>query len=94
MHNITVNLAESLFALSLFVNALLFIPQAWRLYTQKESMEVSLITFIGFWIGQLLTVIHAIIKSDWILFSGYIGALITCGSVIILTIKYRAKKYH
>ena len=84
---------EFLFAASLFVNALLFIPQAWRLYKQKESKEVSLITFIGFWIGQLLTVCHALIKSDWILFSGYIFALITCGTVIILTIKYRCNKF-
>ena len=83
---------EFLFAISLFVNALLFIPQAWRLYKQKESKEVSLITFIGFWIGQLLIVCHALIKSDWILLSGYAFAMVTCGAVIVLTIKYRCNK--
>lgn len=86
------NSVEFLFAISLFVNALLFIPQAWRLYQQKESREVSLITFIGFWIGQLLTVFHALIKHDWILFGGYMFTLITCGTVVILTIKYRYNK--
>lgn len=89
MVNGVIHITEFLFAISLFVNALLFIPQAWRLYKQKESREVSLITFVGFWIGQLLTVCHAFIKNDWILFSGYVFALITCGIVIILTIKYR-----
>jgi MtN3 and saliva related transmembrane protein len=80
---------EFLFALALFANALLFIPQAWRIFRQKESKEVSLITFGGFWIGQLLTVFHAIIKHDLILLSGYLLALVTCGAVIVLTIKYR-----
>lgn len=87
-----VNSAEFLFAISLFINALLFIPQAWRLYKQKESKEVSLVTFIGFWVGQLLTVCHALIKNDWVLLTGYIFALITCGAVIILTVKYRMQE--
>ena len=92
MENWVIHSVEFLFAVSLFVNALLFIPQAWRLYKQKESKDVSLITFIGFWIGQLLIVCHALIKGDWILFCGYIFALITCGAVIILAVKYRTQK--
>lgn len=85
----TVNITELMFALALFVNAVLFIPQAYRIYQQKRSDEVSLITFGGFWITQLLTVFHAIIKQDIILLLGYILALITCGTVIVLTIKYK-----
>jgi len=85
-----VNSMEFLFAASLFVNALLFVPQAWRIFRKKESKDVSLITFGGFWISQLLMVSHAIIKHDWILLSGFALALITCGAVIIVTIRYRS----
>lgn len=84
-----VNSAEFLFALGLFVNAFLFIPQARRIFKQKRSDEVSLVTFGGFWIIQLLTVVHALIKHDWILFTGYILALVTCGAVILLAIRYK-----
>lgn len=80
---------EFLFATSLFVNALLFIPQAWRIFRKKESSEVSLITFGGFWLAQLLMVLHALIKHDWLLFSGFAFALMTCGSVIVMTLRYR-----
>lgn len=89
METWVIPLIEFLFAAALFVNALLFIPQALQIYKQKKSEEVSLITFGGFWLTQLLTVFHAIVKQDWILLMGYIAALITCGTVIILAIKYR-----
>lgn len=80
---------EFLFASALFVNALLFIPQAWKIYSQRKSEEVSLVTFGGFWLTQLLTVFHAYAHHDLILLCGYVAALITCGAVIVLTIKYR-----
>ena len=83
--------AEFLFGVALFVNAFLFIPQAWNIFKYKKSGEVSLITFGGFWVTQLLTVIHAIINHDNILLIGYILAMITCGLVIVLTLVYRYK---
>lgn len=89
MNQWTIDTAEFMFAIALLVNALLFIPQAWRIFKQKKSEEVSLITFGGFWLTQALTVFHAFINHDMILFIGYILALITCGSVIILAIKYK-----
>ena len=39
---------ESLFGMGLFVNAALFIPQAIKLFREKDSKELSLITFLGF----------------------------------------------
>lgn len=92
MHTWLINSAEFLFAAGLIVNAFLFIPQAWSIYRKKRADEVSLITFGGFWLIQLSIVVHAVIKQDWLLFMGYILALITCGSVIILTIMYKNKK--
>jgi MtN3 and saliva related transmembrane protein len=91
MHHIPVILVESLFALALFANAALFIPQAWRIYKNRDGNGISLITFGGFFVTQLLTTLHAFVKDDMILFVGYILAMITCGSVIILALRYRKK---
>lgn len=84
--------AELLFGAALLTNAMLFVPQAWKIFKYKKSEEVSLITFGGFWLTQLLTVIHAIINHDHILLIGYILAMVTCGWVITLTLFYRLKK--
>lgn len=92
MYHITVTFAEFMFAVALFVNAALFLPQAWKIFTKKKADEISLLTFGGFWITQLLTVIHATIRNDHILLIGYILALITCGLVISLTFRYRYLK--
>ena len=91
MHTWLINTAEFMFTSGLIVNAILFIPQAWRIYRTKRSKEVSLITFGGFWLIQLSIVIHALIKQDWLLFAGYILALISCGSVISLALMYKNK---
>jgi MtN3 and saliva related transmembrane protein len=91
MH-ITTTFAEFMFAVALFVNAALFLPQAWKIFKKKKADEISLLTFGGFWVTQLLTVIHSIIRNDHILFIGYILALATCGLVILLTLRYRYLK--
>ena len=89
MINFYVNSLEFMFAIALFANALLFLPQGWKIYKQKKSDEVSVITFIGFWFIQLLTVFHALLRHDWILLVGNIISLMTCGTVIFLIIRYR-----
>lgn len=80
---------ELAFGAALFFNAILFLPQAWSIFKHKKSEEISLLTFGGFWLTQLLTVIHAGIKNDFVLFWGYVFAMITCGCVILLTVKFR-----
>lgn len=89
MDHILINVIEGFFAVALFINAMLFIPQAWRIHKTRTAAGVSLITFGGFFITQLLTIAHAFIAHDMILLVGYILALATCGSVILLAIKYR-----
>lgn len=89
MSTLAFNSIEFLFAIALFANAMLFLPQGWKIYKKKKSDEVSLITFIGFWLIQLLTIFHAIIRQDLILLIGNIISLITCGLVIFFIIRYR-----
>ena len=82
---------ESIFELSLFVNALLFVPQAFKLFQKKDSSELSLITFIGFNIVQLFAVLNGIIHNDYISIVGWTLSFTTCGSITFLILFYRKK---
>ncbi len=79
------------FSLGLFINAMLFILQAARLFQKKESTDLSLITFIGFWITQLSAIIYGYLNNDRILMYGYVLAATTCGIVTAQIIYYRIK---
>ena len=83
------DIVEIGFAVSLFVNAILFIPQVRIIFRTKTTKDVSLITFVGFNIIQLFTVLHGLITHDYILLFGYVLSLITCGAVSALVIYYR-----
>lgn len=82
---------EVIFSISLFINAALFVPQIIRILKEKQTKELSLITFGGFWILQMITVLHGFLNQDYLLAFGYILSLITCGSVVILILVYRFK---
>lgn len=87
-----VTIIEVAFFLSLIANAILFIPQAYKLYKLKTSKEVSSITFLGFNVIQMLTAIHAYLAGDKLLLIGMLLAFITCGTVTFLSILYSNKK--
>jgi MtN3 and saliva related transmembrane protein len=88
----TDNLIEFSFALSLFINAALFIPQCRSIMINKDSREVSFITFFGFWLIQLATTLHGFLKHDYLLAFGTLASMVTCGYVIWLIVYYRLKK--
>lgn len=79
---------DSIFGISLFINASLFIPQAMRILKTKTTKGFSLITFIGFCLTQLAAILYGYINHDYILMFGYILALICCGFVTILIFTY------
>ncbi|MBY0543976.1 MAG: PAS domain-containing protein, partial [Gammaproteobacteria bacterium] len=82
---------ELIFSAALFLNALLFIPQAVRIVIEKSAKGISLVTFSGFLIIQLAIVSHAAIMHDYLLMVGYLLSLLTCGSVVLLTLLYRRR---
>ncbi len=84
-------ISEFAFALGLLINAVLFIPQAYKLLQKKDAQEISLVTFVGFWLIQLITAIHGYQRQDYVLFAGYLLAMITCGWVIVLTFYYQQR---
>ena len=89
---ILINIIEFFFASALFINALLFVPQAIKIWKAKSSKGNSITTFLGFNVIQLLIVLHGIIMRDYILALGYAISLVTCGVVTILIFHYREKK--
>jgi MtN3 and saliva related transmembrane protein len=86
------NFIDLVFGIGLFINAMLFIPQAFRIFQKKESRDLSLTTFIGFCLTQLSAIIYGYLHKDYILMFGYILALITCGSVTMLILFFRLNK--
>jgi len=86
------NIIEISFSLGLFINAVLFIPQIMRIVKSKSAKEISFITFFGFWLIQLSTVLHGVLKKDYLLTYGTILSMITCGYVVWLIMYYRLRK--
>ena len=82
-------LIEAGFFIGLLTNALLFVPQAIKLYRVKTTKEISSLTFLGFNIIQFFTGIHAYLASDYLLLTGSVLAFITCGVVTVLAFLYR-----
>lgn len=77
------------FSISLLVNAALFIPQIMTLIKSKSAIGVSLITFAGFNVIQIFTMLHGLLAHDYLLASGYLLSIITCGTVSMLVVYFR-----
>jgi MtN3 and saliva related transmembrane protein len=86
-------IAESIieygFSISLLINAALFIPQIITLYKSKTAKGLSLITFAGFNVIQIFTMLHGMYVNDYLLAWGYLLSIITCGTVSALIFYYR-----
>lgn len=84
-------IVEIAFGCGLFLKAVMFIPQAVRVYKAKASKELSLLTFLSLNIMQLLTVLHGYYNRDYLLMFGVLLSLLFCGAVTFMIILYRAK---
>jgi MtN3 and saliva related transmembrane protein len=82
-------LIETFFSLGLFINAALFVPQAIQLYRIKDSKSFSLLTFAGFNIIQIFTMLHGLLMHDYILATGFFLSILTCGTVTVMILVYR-----
>ena len=80
------------FFISLLVNAILFIPQVITLLKTKNAEGLSLITFVGFNIIQVFTLLHGLITHDYLLVGGYLLSILTCGAVSMLILYYKYLK--
>jgi MtN3 and saliva related transmembrane protein len=85
-------LVAVIFGLGLGCNALLFVPQVLALWRKKSDEGISLVTFGGFSVLQVVGVVHGLFQHDLSLILGMAASLMTCGSVTALTILYRARR--
>ena len=81
-----------MFGLGLGCNAALFVPQVIAVWRKKSDEGISLITFGGFSVLQVIGIVHGIYQRDLSLILGMAASLLTCGSVTALTVFYRLKR--
>ena len=81
-----------IFGLGLGCNALLFVPQIIALWRKKSDQGISLVTFGGFSILQIVGIVHGLYQHDLSLILGMAASLLTCGSVTFLTLIYRLRR--
>lgn len=86
------NAIALLFGLGLLGNAALFVPQAIAVWRKKTDEGISLITFGGFSILQIIGIVHGFYEHDTSLTVGMAASLLTCGTVTILTLFYRMRR--
>ncbi len=84
------NIIEVTFSLALLINALLFIPQALRIFKEKSAAGVSLLTFLGFLLIQFVIVLHGVLHQDYPLIIGYLLSMLSCGVVVMLILFYHS----
>lgn len=84
-------LIDYFFGISLFINAMLFIPQIIRLVKQKHAKDISLLTFGGFCIMQIAAILYGVVQNDGVIVIGYLLSVVACGTVAGLIIYYRIK---
>lgn len=80
-----------MFGLGLMVNAGLFVPQAVKIFKTKSAKDVSLLTFAGFNVLQLIGIVHGMLQRDFSLIIGMSASFIACGAVTVLGLIYRGK---
>jgi MtN3 and saliva related transmembrane protein len=80
------------FGLALMGNAALFVPQALAVWRKKSDEGISLITFGGFNVLQIIAIVHGVYQHDRALIIGMVASLITCGAVTCLTLIYRMQR--
>jgi MtN3 and saliva related transmembrane protein len=81
-----------IFGLALLGNAALFVPQALAVWRKKSDEGISLVTFGGFCVLQVIGVVHGVYEHDNSLIVGLGASFLTCGTVTLLTTVYRIRR--
>lgn len=92
MFESVVAVVDFMFSMGLFFNAILFVPQALKLFKQKNAQGLSLFTFAGFNIMQLLTAWHGYLMRDYLLMFGFFLSFVTCGMVTAQLVWYKVRE--
>lgn len=85
-------MSQIIFYLAILINAAIFIPQIMQLLKNKDARNVSVTTFFGFLLLQLIIVFHGISIGDVVIITGYLLSTIACAIVVVLTLFYKLKR--
>ncbi len=78
-----------LFGLGLLVNAAIFVPQAIKIFKAKSAQGLSVLTFAGFNILQLIGILHGYFQNDMSILIGMAASFLCCGAVTVGAMIYR-----
>jgi MtN3 and saliva related transmembrane protein len=81
-----------IFGFGLLCNALLFVPQVLAVARKKTDEGISLVTFGGFSVLQLIGIVHGVFQRDPSLIVGMAASFLSCGTVTALTLFYRLRR--
>lgn len=70
---------------------MLFIPQAIKIWRTKTAKGVSIPTFVGFNVLQVIGLVHGFINNVPELIPGMIVSLVLCGAVTVGALVYKDK---
>ena len=82
-------IVDVLFSIGAIINAIAFIPQLVKLYREKNSANLSLLSFLGFNFIQFGLMLHGILTHNIFLAAGMGLTLLTCGGTTILIFYYQ-----
>lgn len=83
------NFVETAFLIALFINAIFFLPQIFKLIKEKHDCNLSLTTFAGLNLFYLVWSLHSWLAGDMLLMLGCACCCAANTVVTFLLIKYR-----
>lgn len=66
-----------------------YFPQAYKIYKNKSSKDVSLITYCVFTFGCWVWLTYGIVTHSWPVIAGFIVGVVGSSLVLILIFRYR-----
>lgn len=64
-------------------------PQAYRMYKNKSSRDVSLLTYSVITAGSFIWALYGFLLHDWVIIISYVIGVVGAGSVLILKLIYK-----
>lgn len=66
-----------------------YYPQAYKIFKNKSSKNISILTYLVFGIGTIVWLLYGIYTRDLVVAIGFVFGVIGSWSVIFLSLKYK-----
>lgn len=74
------------------VMSLAYYPQAYKIFRNKSSKDVSLFTYLMFGLGTTVWFIYGVYAHDVVVASGFIFGVVGSWLVVLLSLRYRKRE--